>query len=422
MKQASTCAPSPSCSTKKHHYSCTRQPDGQPSIQPSPSSPASRQATRSAPAATMPKPDVYTVRMLQPPLSVATQEKIYQLLLGFGPDYQRDFGVDMRARLAAAPGADGSGLICAVAESGAHDIVAHACAIFDPMRPHISLLAHVFTDPSHRKRGLCRRVVELALRGVDAAAGAARRADMVFGEMSMGSSAVEEEVEGWYTVLGTGSPYAARTYERLGFVHLAGGLDSAGKGYNPDDLGEWIMLRTCAEALAFSAAKHFKHAIADSPKDRKQWNVEPLRRDHWAELVLLFNSFSREEFIASPQCTDAEPLEPPPNRQLQPKLAVLGVNDGLDSEEKLCQLFNRVCASDMPCIDECETVRSGEAMSCKPSSSSPPVHGAAYVARHFGSDCLAGLAVRFGPGGTVGIYTVPACCSARQALEAAFEA
>jgi hypothetical protein len=48
---------------------------------------------------------------------------------------------------------------------------------------------------------------------------------------------------GWHAVLGTGSPHAAKMYAKQGFVHLAGGLDGK-KGYNPDDQGEWIMVRS----------------------------------------------------------------------------------------------------------------------------------------------------------------------------------
>ena len=46
-------------------------------------------------------------------------------------------------------------------------------------------------------------------------------------------------------ILGTGSPHAAKMYASHGFLHLAGGLEVEGgkKGYNPDDLGEWIMIR-----------------------------------------------------------------------------------------------------------------------------------------------------------------------------------
>ena len=44
-------------------------------------------------------------------------------------------------------------------------------------------------------------------------------------------------------MLGTGSRHAARVYIKEGFNHLLGGLSEATKGYNPEDEGEWMMVR-----------------------------------------------------------------------------------------------------------------------------------------------------------------------------------
>ena len=44
-------------------------------------------------------------------------------------------------------------------------------------------------------------------------------------------------------VLGTGSRHAARVYIKEGFDHLLGGLSEARRGYNPEDEGEWMMVR-----------------------------------------------------------------------------------------------------------------------------------------------------------------------------------
>ena len=49
--------------------------------------------------------------------------------------------------------------------------------------------------------------------------------------------------------------------------------------------------------------------------------VEPLRRAHWAELVLLF--------ISVPSGSDSKA-----------KCAAAGIDDGLESEEALCRLMN----------------------------------------------------------------------------------
>ena len=74
--------------------------------------------------------------------------------------------------------------------------------------------SQVLTGEKHRRHGLSSALVHAALAAFDAAGG---------------------EV----CSLGTGSPFAARTYAREGFVRVAGGLESDGpKGY--------VCVHTCA--------------------------------------------------------------------------------------------------------------------------------------------------------------------------------
>ena len=292
------------------------------------------------------------------------QAAIYELLLGYGPHYPEHFGPDMQARLGAKPGAPGSGLISAVAvavETGA--VVAHACTIFDPAHPSVGLFGAVFTDPAHRQRGLSSRTVRLALQGYDAAIAAAAQIDSILDDKG-GASAAS------FVVLGTGSPHAARTYQKSGFGHLAGGLDGK-KGYNPEDLGEWIMIRAASarDGAEFNAADYYSGGKAEP-----DFVAEPLSRAHWAELVLLFNSFEGAG-----------------------KLAALGIDDGLESEEKLCTLMN-----------ECESVGGRRAV----------------VARHTASGRVCGCAVSPLGAATSGddqrqgtVYIAPGCEGAAKVLD-----
>ena len=192
----------------------------------------------SAGPAAAPTAEEYTTQILQPPFSPSMQEEIYRLLLGYGPHYPAHFGRDMQARLSAAASAPGSGLISAVALTSSGTVVAHACTIFDPARPSVGLFGAVFTEPDHRRKGLSEMTVRLSLEAYDAAVASAARVDQIMDT----TAAAAPENPGQpraqsCVVLGTGSPHAARTYQRFGFGHLSGGLEAGKKGYNPDDMG-----------------------------------------------------------------------------------------------------------------------------------------------------------------------------------------
>lgn len=189
--------------------------------------------------------------------------------------------------------------------------VAHAAVLYSRIpadrRPSIlrptsvGLLGHVITHPDHRRQGHGGTVVTSALDAFDA------------------------EHPSSLLVLGTGSPYAAKTYQKHGFVHLAGGLDGGVKGYNPEDAGEWIMIRSRSlkGSASFNAADYFAESATEDPAD---YVVEPLAQYHWAELVLLLNAFEVQEVGG--------------------KLPAAGIGDGLDAEEKVLQLISQIASND----------------------------------------------------------------------------
>ena len=74
-------------------------------------------------------------------------------------------------------------------------------------------------------------------------------------------------------------------YTAAGFVGLAGGLEGSTKGYNPGELGEWIMIRG---GIAECRRNLF---ASPSQQEKKEWLLEPLCRAHFAGLCLLLNAF-----------------------------------------------------------------------------------------------------------------------------------
>jgi GNAT superfamily N-acetyltransferase len=124
----------------------------------------------------------YSVHVLPPAAALARLEEISRLLCHGRPEFAALFGWDHRLRLEAQ-----AGLSTAVA-ARAGELAAHACIISDGEGPgEVGLVAHVFTHPDHRQRGLASRLC----RELIAAWDAARPAGSVL-------------------LLGTGSPHAAR--------------------------------------------------------------------------------------------------------------------------------------------------------------------------------------------------------------------
>ena len=114
-------------------------------------------------------------------------------------------------------------------------------------------------------------------------------------------------------VLGTGSKYAARVYTKEGFTHLLGGLSEATRGYNPDDEGEWMMVRTVRQgSLVPSLPGDFYNKSCTAA----DIEVEPLQRHHLASLVLLLCS--------TESCS---------------KLILAGIDTGIEAEGALLKLL-----------------------------------------------------------------------------------
>ncbi|KAK3284746.1 hypothetical protein CYMTET_7621 [Cymbomonas tetramitiformis] len=314
--------------------------------------------------------DGYSIRVLHGGnIDEAMSDAIYKLLIGYGPHYPQYFGADMRCRMGAAHGAaDGlDGLLSVVAVSPDGQIVSHGCIVYDPARPEVGLLGAVFTHEVHRKKGLSRKVCTACVAAWDRARG------------ETGSA----------LVLGTGSPHAARIYQSEGFVHLLGGLEGNKKGYNPDDLSEWLMLRWRPRAVQRELAGGDTCEAAVFRTDFFQYDgrpssfrVEQLSRRHWSGLVLLFTAFPGDS-----------------------KLPVARISDGLESEEAILKLLT---AADS---DASENGTSGR---------SPYL-----IVMHAETERIHGLSVEIGYKGiTVDMenillpqeYIVPGCHGAAQAL------
>jgi len=174
--------------------------------------------------------------------------------------------------------------------------VSHAAVLYNRERPAVGALFNVYTDPRHRRKGISTELVRRALADFDAAGGA-------------------------YCVLGTGSPHAAKVYRREGFVAAAGSLDGKGPvGYNPDDTGELIMIRTSPGHPPFAAPDFY--AVSDNTL----FEVEAVDRGHFCELALLF--FANDGAAV---------------------LAVLGIESGILAEEPLtalaCQIADGIVSA-----------------------------------------------------------------------------
>ena len=115
-------------------------------------------------------------------------------------------------------------------------------------------------------------------------------------------------------VLGTGSKHAARVYTKEGFNHLLGGLSEATRGYNPDDEGEWIMVRAVSQG---SIVPFLPGDFHDNSCTVADIEVEPLQRCHLAGLVLLLC------------CTES----------CHGKLTMVGIETGVEAEGALLKLL-----------------------------------------------------------------------------------
>ena len=114
--------------------------------------------------------------------------------------------------------------------------------------------------------------------------------------------------------MGTGSKHAARVYTKEGFNHLLGGLYEATRGYNPDDEGEWMMVRAVSQG---SIVPFLPGDFHDNSCTVADIEVEPLQRCHLAGLVLLLC------------CTES----------CHGKLTMVGIETGVEAEGALLKLL-----------------------------------------------------------------------------------
>jgi predicted N-acetyltransferase YhbS len=147
-----------------------------------------------------------------PPISREVEGPLFDLLNQYGPHFAPLFGRSFREVLFAPPD-DGVGdlmVLGAYAQNNAAagDFAAHAC-VFVNRVSKVGLLGHVITSKDHQRQGLAGQLCELVLAELD------------------------REMPASLLILGTGSPHAAKLYQRHGFGHLAGGLAGGVKGYNP---------------------------------------------------------------------------------------------------------------------------------------------------------------------------------------------
>ena len=243
--------------------------------------------------------DGYTIEMVTAPVEALLAEKIYQLLLGYGEHYAKNFGPDTRARLHMDD--PRNGMVAWIAMKG-DEVVSHASVLFDKAHPDHSLLSGVFTAPEHRRKGLSRELT--------------RRTLQTFDEMTDGP--------GKYCILGTGSPFAARVYHKQGFKDIAGSFSAGQKGYNPDDLGEVIMARVSPSVLTSWSLESYQQSYFAQQSahldEASTFMLEPVGRHHLAGLIFLFTGFSGEN-----------------------KLTSAGITSGVYSEEKIITMLNAVC-------------------------------------------------------------------------------
>ena len=239
----------------------------------------------------------YALEKFNAPLNSDLAKAIDKLCNGFGDHYQNYFGPDFIERMTNKTG--GAIVYIAYLEdlnySCVNDVIencgnlvicAAASVLYDPDDPKgASTLHNVFTHIEHRRQGLSKMLVEKVLEAYD------------------------RDIVGEYCVLGTGSPFAAKTYQENGFGHLAGGFYTNGpKGYNPDDLGEWIMIRPSK----FDAKSYYSFSKYD------QLEIVPVKSTHYTQLVLLFNAQTEEK---------------------SNKCFALDIESGIQAEERLTKFF-----------------------------------------------------------------------------------
>ena len=105
----------------------------------------------------------------------------------------------------------------------------------------------------------------------------------------------------------------ALRYQKLGFGHLSGGFDCGRKGYNPEDEGEWIMVRIApplrkqllpqsgTQAGLFDANAYYTTAatVASGEDTTITGSWTPFRRSHYPEVCCVESSARRRHMTLS---------------------------------------------------------------------------------------------------------------------------
>eukprot|EP01062_Namystynia_karyoxenos_P047863 TRINITY_DN36265_c0_g1_i2.p2 TRINITY_DN36265_c0_g1~~TRINITY_DN36265_c0_g1_i2.p2 ORF type:complete len:423 (+),score=106.55 TRINITY_DN36265_c0_g1_i2:89-1357(+) len=193
-------------------------------------------------------PAGYTVEVLRSPVAPAAAEE----LAGFLGHKGELWVSDARLRLSDPRG----GALWVLSRQGGAP-VAHCCVFWCPQQPRgdrVGQLAHVFTHPDHRRRGLARAVLEQAARSFPGA-----------------------------LVLGTGSPGAAALYYLLGWVPIRGSLgERCAPGSSPGG-DEMIMFRDPRGRMPAAWCRR----LVQEAQSSGEVACRPLRRSDCAQFALL---------------------------------------------------------------------------------------------------------------------------------------
>ena len=174
----------------------------------------------------------------------------------------------------------------------------------------------MFTSPEHRRRGLAGRLCRHLLDSWD-------RAHPKDSLVLLGTGAPPEHPP-VSSIPSPGSPHAAKMYSREGFHHLLGGLEGGSKGYNKEDLGEWLMVRWKAQTGEITSLPGDFYGHDPRPAD---FRIEELQRRHLAGLVLLLAAQEGDS-----------------------KLSSCDIHTGLEAEEGLLKLLASTTASGLVAV------------------------------------------------------------------------
>ena len=187
----------------------------------------------------------YSIVLLEAPLAAAEVKSLAKLLGHKGEPWLGD----IRRRYA------GCGSDYAVVAMHGDEPVSHLWVGADAGYPAFAVLGHVFTLPAHRRQGLSKTLLEIALQH-----------DSVLADRLL--------------VLGVDNPAAIPLYEHAGFRNLHG----------PDTLGHQVMIRGAAAEDLLAG----RWPVLADPLHRV-----PFGAGHYASGILLLNAFPGDAKLLS---------------------------------------------------------------------------------------------------------------------------